>query len=140
LKRHVEVVIKLLTNDPWLLHRLLGNKKDTFFEERLRAMADTFYRQMKLYETTVNTIQAEVESSIAILFKSKKVYNDARRYEGKKVKAEAEGTGLFMANGNYYFGNFTKGKFVSGYVLLYNEAYEYCGNYSKDSLNGIGRL
>jgi hypothetical protein len=144
-RKHNEVVKNVVMNDPELKQmaeaRELESKKESMsFETHLLQLRDSLYNRNANLAEQVMKGRNKIEKDIAGLFKSKKVYPDARRYEGEKKSGRAEGNGLFMANSNYYDGLFTDGKFVSGHVIIHYEAYEYCGEYSSDSLNGIGCL
>lgn len=143
LRKHKELVKYVLQNDPQFRKQqenLEANraKEKELFQKHLLRLRDSLYSRSALFAQRVAKIRAGIESDIALLFKTKKVYEDARRYEGDKKKGEADGNGLFMSNGNYYDGFFREGKFVSGSVIIQYDAYEYCGDYSFDSLNGVG--
>lgn len=144
-RKHTELVRSIFRNDPDNLikkeERELKFKKDKdYFMSSLWRMRDSLYAKKSLYDNSVKKMRATIENDITDLFQSKKIYEDARRYEGEKRGGVASGKGLFMANSNYYDGLFAKGKFVSGTVIIQFEAFEYCGEYSNDSLNGVGMV
>lgn len=145
LRKHNELVRIIRKNDPLFreqnAEKEIPKKKDKeIFNAQLLAQRDSLYARSNLLHDKIQKMRSKIESDIAVLFKVKHVYDDAMRYEGDKHKGEAEGTGLFMSNGNYYDGYFRDGKFVSGDVIIHYEAFEYCGEYSFDSLNGSGLL
>ncbi len=145
LRKHNELSRYILANDPDFKKRAIdrevqAKKEKEMFNAQLLRLRDSVYLRNSILAERVGKIKSQIENDIAVLFNTKKVNGDAMRYEGEKVKGFAEGNGLFMSNGNYYDGYFRDGKFVSGSVIIHYDAYEYCGDYSLDSLNGIGWL
>jgi hypothetical protein len=145
LRKHIELSRNIVNNDPTLRKEaedkeVTNKKQRELFNTRLLKLRDSLYSLNTLLAGKIMQDRKKIDSDIATLFKSKKVYPDAKRYEGGKKEGKASGEGLFMSNGNYYDGYFADGKFVSGIVVIHYDAYEYCGDYSLDSLNGIGLL
>lgn len=145
IRKHNELAKHILLTHPEIKKlnedkEIQGKKQKELFRAHLLRLRDSLYSKTAFFTDRVTKIRAGVESDIERLFKVKKVYGDARRYEGEKKKGEADGNGLFMANGNYYSGFFIENKFVSGTVIIQYDAYEYCGEFSSDSLNGVGRV
>ncbi len=143
IRKHIELVRNIFRNDPDNLiqkeERELRDKKERdYFMSSLWRMRDSLYAKKSLYANSIKRIRADIENDISVLFKDKKIFEDAKRYEGEKKSGVAQGRGLFMANANYYSGEFDRGKFVSGIVIIQFDAFEYFGEYSKDSLNGLG--
>jgi hypothetical protein len=141
LRKHNELSRTIVMSDPDLKKQANDKEQEKeLFNTHLLQMRDTLYQQNSLLAEYIMKARKKIAEDISVLFKSKKVYPDARRYEGQKKNGVADGTGLFMANGNYYDGLFAYGKFVSGIVTIQYEAYDYCGDYQFDSLNGTGLL
>ncbi len=141
LKKNNELVKRILDNESGPEKKKERSKEEREkFNKYLLQLRDYLYVRKAMFEESVTKTRARIEKDIEVLFKTKKVFSDARRYEGDKRKGYANGSGLFMANGNYYDGYFKDGKFISGSVIINAEAFEYCGDYIYDSLNGTGWL
>ena len=143
IRKHTELVRNIFRNYPDNLiqkeeKESRDKKERDYFMYSLWRMRYSLYAKKSLYANSIKRIRADIENDISVLFKDKKIFEDAKRYEGEKKGGVAQGRGLFMANANYYSGEFDRGKFVSGIVIIQFDAFEYCGEYSKDSLNGLG--
>ncbi|MES2622663.1 MAG: hypothetical protein V4615_17575 [Bacteroidota bacterium] len=145
IRKHIEIAKHILLTHPEIKKQnedkeTKEKKQKELFRTQLLRQRDSLYSATGFFNERVAEVRAGIERDIQRLFKVKKVYDDARRYEGEKKKGEADGTGLFMANGNYYSGLFRENRFVSGNVIIQYDAYEYCGEFSLDSLNGVGAV
>lgn len=101
---------------------------------------DSFQARNSYYTAAVGRMRNQIEKNISVLLKGKKANEETTRYIGARKKGNPEGIGLYISNGNYYDGNFREGRFISGTVILKNEAYEYCGGFIEGRKNGIGWL
>ena len=145
LRKHNELSRYIIQKDPELSKyaaekELESKMQKELFTTQLFRMHDSLYSRNSILAEKIMLMRSKIQKDVALLFKIKKVYPDARRYEGEKRDGKAEGQGLFMSNSNYYDGYFSDGKFVSGIVTIEYDAYEYCGEYSLDSLNGTGLI
>lgn len=110
----------------------------SLFTSHLYNLRDSLYARNLFYHEAVNTIQKSIESDVAALMADKKVEKDVKRYAGEKRFGEPHGKGLLVLNGNIYSGVFKDGKFISGNVVLKTADFEYCGQYSNNTMNGTG--
>lgn len=118
-----------------------NQKKDLeLFHARLYEEKDSFHSRNSYYSAAVGRMRSHIDKNVAEMLKGKKLSEESVRYWGEKKRGHPDGLGLYVTNGNYYDGNFKEGKFISGTVILKNEAYEYCGGFNAGKKNGIGWL
>jgi len=140
-KKHNDIITALLHKDATLSRFLPETEaKVNLFNKQLLRLRDTLSYKSNLYNMAVDTIQRRIQEDITFYLKKYRPIETEILYKGEKAKGKPGGKGLLISAGNVYDGNFKSGSFLSGYVSLKREDYEFIGNYSNDTFSGIGRL
>ena len=110
------------------------------FNDYLFQLRDSVYRMSYEFTQRISEMRNTMSAEISKQFGSRKFVSDERNYAGDKRRGTPDGAGLLIENGNVFQGNFIEGIFAGGLASVNNDLFEYCGEYSFDTMNGFGWL
>lgn len=121
-------------------------KRDTVFQSKDVLSSDLYKARLELYKLSaaytdiVTEIRISIQKEIKERFIDNKVFSDERRYAGDTRKGLPEGNGLLIERGNIFQGYFNEGMLNRGNAAIKTSVFEYVGQYSGTSYNGVGWL